>query len=60
MAGSVEATGMLLIAICAAGTVASSAKVALYAGSSHDGTTRRAFAVSNWVKSARSRPCGVS
>ena len=51
---------MLLIAICAAGTVASSAKVALYAGSSHDGTTRRAFEFSNWVKSARSRPRGVS
>jgi hypothetical protein len=33
----------------AAGTVASTVKVALYAGSSHDGMKRRASEFSNWV-----------
>ena len=46
---AVVAAGMLLTTICAAGTVVSKAKVALYDGSSHDGIMRRASVASNWV-----------
>jgi hypothetical protein len=45
--------GMLLTAICDAGTVASSVNVALSPGSSQQGMNRRAFVGSKCVKIAR-------
>ena len=57
---SVEATGMLPIAIWSAGTVAVSSKVARRAGSSQLGTKRRASESSNIVNSAVASASGVS
>ena len=56
----VDVAGMLLTAICPVGTVACSVKVALCAGSSHDGIMRRASEFSNCVNSARLAPAAVS